>query len=112
MKQSSWLMETPWPRGLALLLLVFPVSCGGSEDEHPATYQYDANSGASATGVDVCANPKQGCPCTLPGEIVDCGKIVVKVGDYETCYAGSRLCSDEGVWGACVSDQAIVQMMR
>jgi hypothetical protein len=112
MMQFSQRMGTFSYRGVALLLALFPLGCNGSEDGHPASYSYNSAPGSATHQADPCATANEGCPCETPGEVVDCGKIVVKVGNYETCYEGSRLCGEDATWGACVSDQAIVQMSR
>ena len=88
------------------------LACADSEDDRPATYRYDATPATEepAAEEDGCAAANQGCPCDSPGEIRDCGKVVVRIDDYSTCYDGSRICTEEGVWSACAADQAIVQM--
>jgi hypothetical protein len=111
MQQAKQSPGVKWWGGLALLLLCLPVGCVGGEDEHPATYQYEATPASTAAPVDRCSVPNEGCACTTPGDIVDCGKVTVKVDDYETCYEGSRLCGKDALWGPCLADQAIVQMI-
>jgi hypothetical protein len=108
-RQSS---QYRWLSGVAVLLVASAVGCAAETDEHPSTYQYEASPDGSANPVDPCATPNEGCLCSEVGQIVDCGRVTVQVGDYKTCYEGSRLCSDDGVWGACVADQTIVQLTR
>jgi hypothetical protein len=96
----------PW---LALALIL--AGCADTEDSHPAAYQYNATPVASTTNHDACASPNTGCSCDEPGTIVDCETASVRVGDYTTCYAGSRICTDDRKWGACVSDQVIAQSL-
>lgn len=98
--------------GLTLVLLSISVGCGGGDQDHPAAFQYNANSGSGKDDVDRCATVNDGCPCSQPGEILDCEKVVVKVDDYETCYAASRICTENGTWGACVPDQTIVELTQ
>lgn len=112
MNRNSLASRAMWRKGLTLMLLSVAVGCAGSEQEHPAAYQYEANPASVKNKVDRCAMVNEGCPCSDPGEILDCGKIVVKVDDYESCYAGSRLCAEDGTWGACLPDQAIVELTR
>ena len=92
--------------GLALLM-----GCSGTETEHPALYDYGATPD-TPNSVDRCSQSNTGCPCENPGEIIDCGKISLKVDGYETCYAASRLCSDDKTLGPCVPDQTIVAMSK
>src|ERR1019366_2200816 len=49
---------------------------------------------------DPCATPNLGCPCSAPGQTVDCGKVVQSSGNYVTCSEGTRTC-DNGIWGDC-----------
>jgi hypothetical protein len=112
MKQSSPKSGVAWQRGLALLLLSFPVGCAGGEEGHPAAYQYGVTPASTAKSIERCAVPNEGCPCKSPGEILDCGKVVVKVDGYESCYEASRLCAEDATWGPCISDQAIVQLIQ
>lgn len=111
MKQSNHSPGVKWCGGIALLLCL-SVGCAGAEDGHPTTYQYEATPTHTAVPVDRCSVPNEGCQCTTPGEIVDCGKVKVKVDNYETCYEGSRLCGQDATWGPCLADQAIVQMIQ
>jgi hypothetical protein len=94
------------------ILLSFPIGCAGGEDEHPATYQYQATPATPVNSADRCATPNEGCPCDTPGEVVNCGKVLVKVDNYETCYEGSRICTNEAAWGPCVPDQSVVRPSR
>jgi hypothetical protein len=100
--------RVPW---LALVLVFLQWGCVEGEDGHPATYQYDATPSHDPQS-DPCAVPNQGCACPNPGEVVDCGKVIVRVDGYETCYEGSRICQGDSTWGACASDQAIVQLLQ
>jgi hypothetical protein len=96
---------------LSVVSAFWLAGCGGEGQDHPAVYQYDAKK-TNEADVNPCTTANEGCPCKTPGEILDCGKIVIKVDNYESCYDGSRLCGDDGVWGACVADQEIVQITR
>jgi hypothetical protein len=91
--------------------LFLTVGCNDTEN-HPSTYADNATDGGVSASADSCASPKEGCPCSEPGEIVDCGKVTVKVDNYETCFEGSRLCAATGVWGACEPDQVIADNSR
>lgn len=111
MKPTRQSAVAKWCGGFALVLLCLPLGCAGGEDEHPSAYQYEATPASSAEPFDPCSVPNEGCTCNTPGEIVDCGKVMVRVDNYETCYEGSRLCGVSGVWGKCLADQAIVQLI-
>jgi len=111
MKQMCQLLGIKWCGALALLLGL-TAGCASAVDEHPASYQYQAMPAGDTTTVDPCAQPNEGCSCANPGEVVDCGKVLVRVDNYETCYEGSRLCGKNGLWGACLADQAIVQLVQ
>ncbi len=50
-----------------------------------------------------CGTPSDGCACENDGEVVRCGEVVRRSGDYVACSEGKRLCLNK-VWGACVGD--------
>lgn len=52
---------------------------------------------------DPCAPPNQCCTCAAEGEVVRCGSVLRRSGNYVACSEGSRQCSS-GTWGACVGD--------
>lgn len=114
MKRNARSMVVGLRWAIAVVAAVCSQACADSDDDRPATYRYEATptSDEPAAENGGCTVANQGCPCDSPGEIRDCGKIVVRVDDYSTCYDGSRICTDEGVWSACAADQAIVQMMN
>jgi hypothetical protein len=112
MKRAAHSIPVGLRSAVALVAMVCIQACADSEEDRPATYQYDAtptpDKPALANGG--CAVASEGCPCDSPGEIRDCGKIVVRVDDYSTCYDASRICTDKGAWSACAADQAVVRM--
>jgi hypothetical protein len=77
--------------------------CGCNEQERPPFYQL-GGAGAGAVHQGVCDSPSEGCPCDVPGTLVDCGEIRDRTGDYVTCMQGVRLCGDEHTWGVCAGD--------
>jgi hypothetical protein len=88
-------------------------ACGGEPQEHPDPYVVEqASKATKKTAADPCTSPSEGCPCENPGEIVDCGRVSVKVDDYEACFDGSRLCDGTGTWGACEPDSVIAANSR
>ncbi len=52
---------------------------------------------------EACTTPNEGCPCSEPGRVVDCGHLTEKHGSYVTCSLGKRTCG--ATWGACTSDR-------
>lgn len=112
MKQSISSVGVKCCGGMVLLLLSLSVGCAGDDERHPTTLQYEATPTSKVDELDRCEIPNEGCDCATPGEVVDCGKVIVKVDNYETCYVGSRICSHEATWGPCVSDQVIAQSMK
>ena len=63
----------------------------------------DSGTDRPAPNVDPCATPNLGCACDTPDEVVDCGEVDRRSGDYVTCSMGRRTCRD-GAWGQCVGD--------
>jgi hypothetical protein len=105
--------------GMALRLTLLTLcgmnlgACGGEPQEHPDMYVVEqATKVAPKPTIDTCTSPSEGCPCENPGEIIDCGRVSVKVDDYETCFDGSRLCNGTGKWGACEPDSVIAETYR
>ncbi|MBN1609152.1 MAG: hypothetical protein JW940_21160 [Polyangiaceae bacterium] len=106
--ESALALRVTWVAAGALLW-----SCS-SGDKRPApnrsrtdrsTEPAGGAGGAGPTAVDKCAKPNTGCPCEDIGETVDCGKVIIRSGDYVTCSYGERECLPEGVWGECIGDQ-------
>jgi hypothetical protein len=54
---------------------------------------------------EACANHEEGCPCDIPGETTDCGRIKRVAGDYVWCSTGTQTCDQYGSWGKCTGDQ-------
>lgn len=109
--KGEWLRHAA--KGLLLLVIgTLSVACGSESEERPEAYVEASASAITQQSADSCGQPKEGCACSVPGEIVDCGRVTVKVDDYETCFEGSRLCDATGTWGACVPDQDIVARIR
>lgn len=52
---------------------------------------------------DVCKTPNVGCECDEPGEVVECGSVDHRSGDYVWCAMGERTCQPGRVWGECVA---------
>lgn len=77
------------------------LSLGCAERRHASLYESGQSSHDAA---ELCANPAEGCPCASPGTLTDCGEVVERTDSYVTCMQGVRVCSDQGIWGACGGD--------
>ena len=88
------------------IFTVLGTGCSATDDTNPPML---ADSGpkpmATPTAPDVCANHEQGCPCDVPGETTDCGRIKRVADDYVWCSTGKQTCDQYGSWGACIGDQ-------
>jgi hypothetical protein len=83
---------------VAVATLVVLVGCGPSQPGGgPGSY----TGPDSSVGGTSCATPNEGCPCSDPGQTVDCGNVVQQSGNYVTCSEGTRTCGASG-WGECV----------
>ncbi|MBX3217005.1 MAG: hypothetical protein KF850_33540 [Labilithrix sp.] len=80
----------------AVLIGMLAASCGTNEPGMAA-------GGALPQETSACLTPTEGCPCSSPDAVVDCGKVEERSGDYVLCSTGSRRCV-AGAWGACSSE--------
>ena len=69
-----------------------PAPDGGDEPDKPLP------------NADPCATPSKGCTCEKEAELVECGQVERRSGDYVSCTMGYRTCTD-GAWGDCVGDR-------
>jgi hypothetical protein len=96
-----------------VMLCALLVGC--NEHERPRFYQL-GDAGAHAMQPSTCDDrPSEGCPCDVPGTLVDCGEVRDRTNDYVTCMQGVRLCGDEHTWGACAGNlvkQSVVSSRR
>ncbi|MEO7033585.1 MAG: PA14 domain-containing protein [Polyangiaceae bacterium] len=88
--------------GLALLTLSSACSTGGHESAPYADAAGAANRPTPNT--DPCATPNKGCSCDTNDDVVDCGQVERRSGDYVTCSMGKRTCTG-GTWGECIGDR-------
>ncbi len=99
------MFEKPLRLALALALLTLSSACstGGHET---APYASDTAGAANkpVPNTDPCATPNKGCSCDTNDEVIDCGQVERRSGDYVTCTMGKRTCT-EGTWGECVGDR-------
>ncbi len=96
---------------IATLLLV-PLALGCSKKASHSGLMDGATGGTGNVGTGNtgntpsmdCGTPQEDCSCGNEGELIDCGHVVRRSGDYTACSMGTRLCVD-GKWGACEGDK-------
>ncbi|HEY1536968.1 MAG TPA: PA14 domain-containing protein, partial [Polyangiaceae bacterium] len=99
------MFEKPVRLALALALLALGNAC--SHGDHPSAPFSGAAGAAPAMptpNVDPCETPNKGCSCDTADEVVDCGQVKRRSGDYVSCTMGKRTC-ESGTWGDCVGDR-------
>jgi hypothetical protein len=52
---------------------------------------------------DACDHPSPGCACSQAGDVANCGKVLLRSGDFFQCEEGTTTC-DGSKWGACDGD--------
>ena len=96
------------PLRLALALVALLSSSACSHGGHDAAPYLGIGGGDGdekpPPDVDPCATPNKGCACDTPDEVVDCGQVERRSGDYVSCSIGKRTCSADNTWGDCVGD--------
>ena len=103
------MFEKSLRRALALALLALSsVACShGGHGSSPYLGDTGGLGGGDkpAPNVDPCETPNQGCACETADEIVDCGQVERRSGDYVSCTMGKRTCGADNIWGACIGDR-------
>jgi len=98
------MFEKPLGLAIALSLLVFGSACShGGHDNAPFVGSVDAGD-KPIPNVDPCATPNKGCACETADEVIDCGQVERRSGDYVSCTIGKRTC-DGSTWGECIGDR-------
>jgi len=98
------MFEKPISLALALALLVFGTACShGGHDGAPFAGVADAGDKPLPTS-DPCETPNKGCACENADEVIDCGQVERRSGDYVSCTIGKRTC-DGNTWGECIGDR-------
>ena len=98
------MFEKPLRLALVLALLAFGVACShGGHDNLPFAGVADAGD-KPLPMVDPCETPNKGCACENADEVVDCGQVERRSGDYVSCTIGKRTC-DGNTWGDCIGDR-------
>ncbi len=88
-----------WAAPLGVLVAALVASCGA--DRNP-----DAAGDGLVNVAPYCGTPNEGCECTTPGAIVECGKVQQVSGNYVSCSMGYRQCIG-GRWGACAGSDVV-----
>ncbi|MEI9953125.1 MAG: PA14 domain-containing protein [Pseudomonadota bacterium] len=98
------MFEKPLRLAVTLALLAFGNACShGGHDSAPFVGAADAGD-TPLPMVDPCATPNKGCACENADEVVDCGQVERRSGDYVSCTMGKRTC-DGDTWGDCIGDR-------
>jgi hypothetical protein len=87
---------------LALPGLAVVASCSSDRLDGATTGNEPGNGGGQ------CSPGVEGCPCEEPGKTIDCGKLLVKEGEYVTCSMGRSQCVGTK-WGACLGDRIVTK---
>jgi hypothetical protein len=95
--------------------LAFAAACSGPSETIPSgpldtpSKSIASNHNKSDASLKIVCNGSatEGCPCDNEQEMVDCGRVYHKSGDYVTCSQGFLTCADGG-WSACIGDNIIL----
>ena len=91
---------------LALCTLALSSACShGGHDSAPFVGTGGGGDDLPPPVVDACETPNKGCACETPDEVVDCGQVERRSGDYVSCTIGKRTCGTDNTWGDCVGDR-------
>ena len=96
----------PLRLALAIALLAIGNACShGGHDAAPFAGEADAGD-KPVPVVDPCETPNKGCACETADEVVDCGQVERRSGDYVSCTIGKRTCDGTtNTWGECIGDR-------
>ena len=98
------MIEKPLRLALAWALLAFGNACShGGREGLPYAGVADAGD-KPLPMVDPCATPNKGCACENADEVIDCGQVERRSGDYVSCTIGKRTCQGD-TWGDCIGDR-------
>ena len=88
-----------------IAVALMSVACSHGKHESAPYLGLDPDAGADkhAPSADPCETPNLGCACETADEVVECGQIERRSGDYLSCSIGHRTCTD-GTWGVCIGD--------
>jgi PA14 domain-containing protein len=98
------MFDKPLRLALGLALLAFGTACShGGHESLPSAGVVDAGD-KPLPMVDPCATPNKGCACENADEVIDCGQVERRSGDYVSCTMGKRTCQGD-TWGECIGDR-------
>ncbi|MEI9940759.1 MAG: PA14 domain-containing protein [Pseudomonadota bacterium] len=98
------MFEKPLRFAVTLALLALGNACShGGHDGAPFAGVADAGD-KPVPVVDPCETPNKGCACENADEVVDCGQVERRSGDYVSCTIGKRTC-EGNTWGDCIGDR-------
>ena len=90
--------------GLAIITAL-STGCSAAGDPNPPMLAAgEATTMATPTAPAACQNHEEGCPCDMPGEVTDCGRVKRVAGDYVWCSTGTQTCDQYGSWGKCTGE--------
>jgi len=99
------MFEKPLRLALALVLLALGAACSnGGHDSAPYVGGDAGDVDKPPPVVDPCATPNKGCACENADEVVECGQVERRSGDYVSCAMGKRTCEGD-TWGECIGDR-------
>ncbi|MEP7049767.1 MAG: PA14 domain-containing protein, partial [Pseudomonadota bacterium] len=99
------MFENPLRLALALAVLTLSSACArGGHDNAPYASDVADAADKPIPDSDPCATPNKGCACETNDEVVDCGQVERRSGDYVSCTMGKRTCTS-GTWGECIGDR-------
>jgi hypothetical protein len=100
-------------RAFIVFVAFSPVAACSSGGEHftpPSLVSHEDSGPPPSVDASVNETPPPP-PCSPEGIIETCGQIIVRVGNYETCSTGHRVCQN-GVWGECVGDHFVTVLVE
>lgn len=104
--------RSKWKVGAVVALALATVAAACGSPSNPATLNGGPGGPPTdATTGTACMPGHEGCPCSTPGQTVDCGKVANDYGGYITCSEGTSTCTN-GEWGACVGSKTITKSKR
>jgi len=88
------------------LFTVLGAGCSAGGDPNPPMLAAgETEMMAAPAAPEACSNHEEGCPCDVPGETTECGRIKRVAGDYVWCSTGTQTCDQYGSWGKCTGDE-------
>ena len=99
------MFQKPLRVALALIVLALSSACShGGHETSPFVGTGGDGDEKPPPNVDPCDTPNKGCSCEKLDEVVDCGQVERRSGDYVSCSMGKRTCGADNTWGDCIGD--------